>query len=218
MAKRSERLLHLQYNLTAMLSLRSELRRKVLTFFLMNREARVYVRQLAVALDADSTNLSRELARLAREGFLRAEPEGRQLYYSVNRTYPYLKPVFALLQGSVGIEPTLKRALQPLGGIESAWIFGSFAKGEADAASDIDLLIVGRPDQALLSREVRKAERALRREVSYTIFTSEELERRLARHDSFVTDIWNGKRIEVIRNGNDKAAEDRSKTGEAIPG
>jgi len=35
-----------------MISLRSELRRKVLTFFHMNREARVYVRQLAVELDA----------------------------------------------------------------------------------------------------------------------------------------------------------------------
>ena len=52
-----------------MLSLRSELRRKVLTFFYMNREGRVYVRQLAAELDADSTNLSRELAQLAREGF-----------------------------------------------------------------------------------------------------------------------------------------------------
>lgn len=71
-----------------MISLRSELRRKVLTFFHSNREARVYVRQLAVELDADSTNLSRELARLAREGFLRAEQEGRQLYYCVNLAYP----------------------------------------------------------------------------------------------------------------------------------
>jgi predicted nucleotidyltransferase len=201
-----------------MLSVRSELRRKVLTFFHMNREARVYVRQLAAALDADSTNLSRELARLAREGFLRSEPEGRQLYYSVNRAYPYLKPIFALLQGSVGIEPTLKRALQPVGGIASAWIFGSFAKGEADAASDIDLLVVGQPDQALLSREVRKAERALRREVSYTVFTPEELQRRLARRDPFVTDIWNGKRIGLIQNGNDETAEDRSEAGEAISG
>jgi hypothetical protein len=57
---------------------------------------------LAVALEADSTNLSRELARLAHEGFLRPEVEGRQLYYSVNREYPYLKPVFALLKGLVG--------------------------------------------------------------------------------------------------------------------
>ncbi len=200
-----------------MISLRSELRRKVLTFFHMNREARVYVRQLAAELDADSTNLSRELARLAQDGFLRAEQEGRQLYYSVNRSYPYLKPVFALLQGSVGIEPALKRALQPVGGIESAWIYGSFAKGEADAASDIDLLIVGQPDQALLSQEVRKAEKLLRREVSYTVFTRQELKRRLAKRDPFVTDIWNGKRIGLIQDGNDKTAEGRSQAGKAIP-
>lgn len=80
-------------------------------------------------------------------------PEGRQLYYSVNRSYPYLKPVFALLQGSVRIVPTLKRAVEPAAGIASAWIFGPFAKEEADAASDVDLPIVGRPDPALLSRE-----------------------------------------------------------------
>ena len=42
-----------------MISLCSRLRRKVLTFFYVNRSARVYVRQLAVALDVDSSNLSR---------------------------------------------------------------------------------------------------------------------------------------------------------------
>ncbi|MGC9222517.1 MAG: nucleotidyltransferase domain-containing protein [Terracidiphilus sp.] len=215
---RSYLLLQLQYTFTAMLSLRSELRRKVLTFFYMNRKRRVYVRQLAAELDADSTNISRELARLAREGFLNAEREGRQLYYSVNHAYPYLKPVFALLHGSVGIEPTLKRALEPVAGIASAWIFGSFAKDEADAASDIDLLIVGKPDQVLLSREIRKAEKAVHREVSYTVFTPHELNRRLARRDPFVTDIWNGKRIGLIQDGNDKTAEGRSQASKAIPG
>ena len=199
-----------------MISLRSELRRKVLTFFHLNREARVYVRQLAAALESDSTNLSRELARLSREGFLRAEQEGRQLYYSVNRSYPYLRSVFALLQGSVGIEPALKRALQTVEGIESAWIFGSFAKGEADASSDIDLLIVGCPDQALLSREIRKVEKVVRREVSYTVFTPQELKRRLARHDTFVNDIWNGNRIGLIQNDKDEKAKDRSQAGKAI--
>ncbi|MGD0631365.1 MAG: nucleotidyltransferase domain-containing protein, partial [Terracidiphilus sp.] len=154
-----------------MISLRSELRRKLLTFFFVNRTARVYVRQLATALEADSTNVSRELARLRQEGLLRSETEGRQLYYSVNRDYPYLKPVFALLQGSVGIQPTLKHALQAVPGIRSAWIFGSIAKNEADAASDIDLLIVGKPDQAELAAEVRKAEKTLRREINYTVLT-----------------------------------------------
>jgi len=67
----------MQYNFTAMISLRSDLRRKLLTFFYVNRSARAYVRQLAVELQVDSTNLSRELARLEREGLLRSEIEGR---------------------------------------------------------------------------------------------------------------------------------------------
>ena len=134
-----------------MISLRSELRRKLLTFFYVNPSARVYVRELAAALGADSTNVSRELASLRREGFLRSEAEGRQLYSSVNPAYPYLKPVFALLRGTVGIVPALKHALASIPGIESAWLYGSFAKNEADAASDIDVLIVGQPDQGQLA-------------------------------------------------------------------
>jgi predicted nucleotidyltransferase len=201
-----------------MISLRSELRRKLLTFFYVNRTARVYVRQLAVALEADSTNVSRELTRFAQEGLLRSEAEGRQLYYSVNRDYPYLKPVFALLQGWVGIQPSLIHALETVPGIRSAWIVGSFAKNEADAASDIDLLIVGKLDQAELASEVRKAEKTLRREINYTILTSKELKRRLLKRDPFITDIWKGKRIELISHDDHQAAEDRSQTSAAVFG
>ena len=201
-----------------MISLRSELRRKVLTFFYVNRTARVYVRQLAAALSVDSTNLSRELRRLEREGFLRAEVEGRQLYYGVNRDYRYLMPVFALLGGAVGIEPTLKETLRAVKGIEAAWIYGSFAKGEADAASDIDVLIVGEPDQAQLAAEIRQAEKTLRREINYTVLTSRELNRRLAKRDAFIADIWNGKRVELMGNGDDETATRQSQASEAVPG
>jgi uncharacterized protein len=208
----------MQYNYTAMISLRSELRRKLLTFFYVNRSARVYVRQLAGELHADSTNLSRELARLEREGLLHSEIEGKQRYYSINRAYPYLKPLFTMLQGSIGIEPALKDALKAVDGVKSAWLFGSFAKNEADAASDIDLLIVGEPDQAQLAVETRKAEKALRREINYTVLTPRELKRRLNKSDPFIADIWNGKRIELIGQHDDEAAKGRSQTGASVPG
>jgi predicted nucleotidyltransferase len=200
-----------------MISLRSDLRRKLLTFFYVNRSARIYVRQLAVALAADSTNVSRELARLAREGLLRAETEGRQLYYSINRDYPYLKPVFSLLQGSIGIEPELRHALQAVPGIQQAWLFGSFAKNQADASSDIDLLLIGEPDQAQLAVQLRRAEKTLRREINSTVFTPQELKRRLRKADPFVTDIWNGNRVELIAHG-DEAAENRHQAGAAVLG
>jgi len=188
-----------------MFALRSELRRKLLTYLYTNRSARAYVRQLANALDVDSTNLSRELARLEREGLLRSEIEGRQRYYSINPHYRYLKAVFSLLQGTIGIVPTLRAALDHVRGIDRAWLYGSFAKNEADATSDIDLLIVGQPDIGNLAAEIRKLEKILNREVSYTIFRPEELKRRLAAHDPFLTDVCLGKRIELIGNEQDRA-------------
>jgi predicted nucleotidyltransferase len=201
-----------------MISLRSELRRKLLTFFYVNRSARVYVRQLAGELQVDSTNLSRELARLEREGLLQSEVEGRQRYYCVNRKYPYLKPLFTMLQASVGVQPALKRAVEAVSGIQSAWLYGSFAKNEVDSASDIDLLIVGLPDQSRLASKIRATEKMLRREINYTVLTSQELEDRLAAGDAFINDIWNGKRIEVVDNGKDQAAEGRSEASAAVPG
>lgn len=111
-----------------------------------------------------------------------------------------------MLQGSVGIQPTLKHALERVAGIRSAWIFGPFAKNEADAASDIDLLIIGKPDQAELATEVRKAEKALRCEINYTVLTREELKHRLQNRDPFVTDIWTGKRIELVSHDDHQAA------------
>jgi len=187
-----------------MLSLRSQLRRKLLTYFFANRSARVYVRQLANALDVDSTNLSRELARLEQEGFLRSEIEGRQRYYSINPGYPWLKAVFSLLQGTVGIVPTLASALHRVPGIAKAWLYGSFAKNEADATSDIDLLIVGEPDAGNLAAVISRLEKTLKREVNYTVLKPQELRRKLAVHDAFLTDVWQGKRIELIDNGQDK--------------
>lgn len=181
-----------------MISLRSDLRRKLLSYLYLNRSARVYVRQLAGILDVDSTNLSRELARLEQEGLLRSEVEGRHRYYSINPKYPYLKPVFALLQGSVGLVPTLESTLHHVRGIEHAYLYGSFAKNEADASSDVDLLVVGRPDVEELAAEVAKAEKVLNREISYTVFKPRELERKLAVGDPFLTDVWQGKRIQVI--------------------
>jgi predicted nucleotidyltransferase len=181
-----------------MLSLRSELRRKLLTYFYANRSARAYVRQLAGVLAVDPTNLSRELARLEREGLLRSEIEGRQRYYSIDPKYPYLKPMFAILQGSVGLAPTLASSLRQVAGIHHAYLYGSFAKNEADAASDIDLLVIGTPDAAELAESIGETEKVLNREISYTVLKPRELEKKLAAEDPFLTDVWDGKRIQVI--------------------
>ena len=191
-----------------MISLRSDLRKGLLTHLYSNRSARFYVRQMAALLGVDPTNLSRELSRLETEGLLRSEIEGRQRYYSINPKYPYLKPLFTMLQGSIGIVPTLQHALKGIRGVGAAYIYGSLAKGEADASSDIDLLIIGQPEQSALASEIRRAEKMLHREVNYTLLKPQELKRKLNMHDPFVTDIWEGKRITLIDNEQNEATAD----------
>jgi predicted nucleotidyltransferase len=124
--------------------------------------------------------------------------EGRQRYYSINPGYPYLKPLFTMPRGSVGMLPTLKDGLKHLEGIDSAYIYGSFAKNEADASGDIDLLIIGQLDQAALASTVKRAEKLLSREVNYTVLNPQELAQKLKARDPLVTDIWLGKRIALI--------------------
>jgi predicted nucleotidyltransferase len=164
------------------------------------------VRQLATVLRVDSTNLSRELARLEEEGLLRSEIEGRQRYYSINPQYSHLRAVFSLLQGTVGVVPALRDALRRVEGIEQAYLYGSFAKNEQNAASDIDLLIIGKPDAADLALEVAGLEKMLNREVSYTALKRQELKKKLSSNDPFFSDVWQGKRVELIGNEQDKAA------------
>ena len=48
--------------------------------------------------------------------------------YIAHPDIPYLKPLFTMLQGSVGMLPTLKDGLEHLKGIQFAYIYGSFAK------------------------------------------------------------------------------------------
>ncbi len=72
-----------------MIQLRSNLRKALLTHYLVNRSVSHYVRELASLLGVDPTNLSRELHRLEVDGLFRSELRGNQKYYSLNPKYPF---------------------------------------------------------------------------------------------------------------------------------
>jgi hypothetical protein len=59
-------------------------------------------------------------------------------------------------------------------------------------------LIVGRPEASELAATVGQLEKLLNREVNYSVITEQELGRKLADQDPFLTDIWNGKRVDLI--------------------
>src|ERR1022692_2936858 len=122
-----------------MLDLRSKARRQLLAYYFTNPSARLHLRDLAERLAIDPSNLSKELQRLEREGLFRSEVSGRQKYFQLNRKYPLFTEVRGIVAKTIGAGSRIAESLKKIGGIEEAYLFGSFARSEQDAASDIDL-------------------------------------------------------------------------------
>jgi predicted nucleotidyltransferase len=188
-----------------MLDFRSKARQHLLAYYFSNPTARHHLRDLAERLGIDPSNLSKELGRLEREGLFGSEVSGRQKYFQLNREYPLFDEVRRIVAKTIGAAPVIAQSLKRIEGIDEAYLYGSFASNQQDAASDIDVLMVGAPREEVLAQTMRKLERQLGREINYTVLTSKEFEARRARKDAFLEDVWHNKRIPLI--GTDEEAK-----------
>jgi len=138
------------------------------------------ITELARATGVPQPSASREVARLGEAGILRVggSRNNRQVSAEVDSAiFPELQ---SLLLKTVGPKPILETCLSDVAGIESAFIYGSWARryeGEAGAPpGDIDLLVVGTPQVDAVYDVAEKAAAQLSREVNPTVLTRYEWE------------------------------------------
>ena len=177
---------------------RSRVRRDLLTLFFARPGVTAHVRDLARQLGWSATIVGRELERLERAGIVRSERIGNVRRYSVNEESPLAPDVRSLVQKTVGVEAHLRAALAGLPGVEEAFLFGSYARGDERATSDIDLLVIGQVDQEELSERVVDVERDLGRDVNVVTYTREEIDRLRADGDRFVSTVLDGPRVQLV--------------------
>jgi predicted nucleotidyltransferase len=181
-----------------MLDFRSKARQHLLAYYFTNPHARHHLRELAARLDIDPSNLSKEMARLERDGLFRSEKSGRQKYFQLNREYPLFNEVSQIVAKTIGVAPMIAQTLKKIAGIEQGYLYGSVARSQHDANSDIDVLVIGEPSEELLARSMAKLEKKLGREINYTVMTPGEFKERKHRKDSFLQDVLRNKRISLI--------------------
>ena len=134
-----------------MLDLRSKARQQLLAYYFTNPTARHHLRDLAERLSIDPSNLSKELGRLERDGLFRSEVIGRQKYFQLNREYPLFDEVRKIVAKTIGAAQLIGQAVKRIEGIDEAYLYGSFASNQQDAASDIDVLVIGSPREERFS-------------------------------------------------------------------
>jgi predicted nucleotidyltransferase len=181
-----------------MLDLRSKARQRLLAYFFTNPTARHHLRDLAERLSIDPANLSKELRRLEHEGLFESDVIGRQKYFQLNRAYPLFQEVRGIVTKTVGAAPLIAQSLKGIDGIEEAYLYGSFARNQQDAASDIDVLVIGTPHDGALAASLRRLERQFGREINYTVLTRKEFEARRARKEAFLEGVWHNKRLSLV--------------------
>jgi len=164
---------------------RSRVRDRILLEFFAKPGTTAHVREMARRVNASAPTVGDELAELARLGVLQTNTIGRSLVYSVNERSPLLGEIRALVQKTIGIEGLIAKAVEGLAGVEAAYIFGSHAAGTDTAHSDVDLLIIGRPNRVTLSEKLAPVERAIGRDVNVVTKTEAQMRERRRSGDSF---------------------------------
>ena len=88
--------------------------------------------------------------------------------------------------------------LQRMGRVKEAFIYGSYASGEADAGSDLDLMIIGEIDLSQLAPVISALERELNRPINYSFYPEKEWNEKAATNDSFWENVTKGKKVVLI--------------------
>jgi len=171
-------------------SLFSKTKQKILALLFLHPEKQYYLREMVRHTGVSQGTLHRELKSLLNDGILLSERRNNQIFYSVNTSGPIYIELRGIIFKSFGVRDILKKALKPLERkIKVAFIYGSIARNEDTAGSDIDLMLIGRLTFMESTNPISEAEKILGRTVNPTIFPVDEFRQKLQSKNHFLSSV-----------------------------
>lgn len=177
-------------------------RQRVLAVLFGNPGRSFYANEVIALAQSGTGAVQRELAALSEAGLLTVTKQGNQKHYQANADAPVFAELRGLVLKTMGLADVLKVALAPLAAqIDLAFVYGSVAKQQDTAHSDIDVMIVsaglGYGD---VFGALEGATATLGRKVNPTLYTPAELVKRINLDNAFVTRVLQQPKIWLIGN------------------
>ncbi|MFN0039051.1 MAG: nucleotidyltransferase domain-containing protein [Burkholderiales bacterium] len=155
-----------------------------------------YVREVVAAAGAGGSQVQKELDNLARAGLVLREPRGNQVWFRANPASPVFAELKSLVAKTFGIADIVREALRPFSGkIAAAFIYGSVARGEHDAASDVDVLVVGDVAPSRIAPVQLELGATLGRRISLVFYDTAEMTEHIATREHFVSNVMSQPKI-----------------------
>ena len=137
-----------------------------------------------------------ELIKLTEIGLLEKKKTGNIHLFYVNKDSVFFNELASIVRKSSGFEKAIEKQLKSIEDIEFAFIFGSFAEGKFRPDSDIDIMIIGKPDIMKINEAINKAEKIIGRSIQYVVYPLEEFKKK--RNHGFVNNVMKQKKIFLI--------------------
>ena len=173
---------------------------RVLGLLFGQPERSFYATELISLAGVGSGAVQRELASLSQSGLVTVKAVGNQKHYQANPASPIYDELCGMVRKTVGLAEPLRAALAPLARqIKAAFVYGSIAKKEDTATSDIDLMLVS--DTLTFGDTIlalQAATELLGREVNPNILTQQDFAKRLAEDGSFVSRVMSQPKVWLI--------------------
>ena len=186
----------------------AKVQQRVLGVLFGNPTRSFYANEVIGLARSGTGAVQRELARLEASGLVTVTRVGKQKHYQANANSPVFEELRALALKTFALADVLRAALVPLSqSIRAAFVYGSVAKAQDTATSDIDLMIVSdRLTYAELFAALEEASAQLGRKVAPTIYSSKELAKRVKQDNAFVTRVLAQPKLWLIGDESDLAA------------
>jgi len=181
-------------------------RRSLLIGFLRRPTERFYMREVIRFVGKGQGVTQRELANLVEAGILTRENDHGRTYFRVNQSCPIYPELHSLVEKTAGLSMVLTRALEQIPGVDLAFVFGSVARGEARADSDVDLAVVGDVRFREVIAALRPAQQTLGREINPVTYSPADLRQRLLEGNRFVQDLVGGPKVFIVGSADDLEA------------
>jgi uncharacterized protein len=158
-----------------------------------------YTRQIAREVNASVGAVQRELENLSKVGLIVRNSVGSQVFYQANRDAPIFREMQGLVNKTVGIFSVLRSALHPLAKrVLVAFVYGSVAREEETAQSDVDLLVVGKATLEEVLSRLSTVEKSIRRPINPTVYSVAEFKSKLASGNHFLTAVLKGQKVFLL--------------------
>ncbi len=158
-----------------------------------------YTREIAREVDASVGAVQRELENLSKVELILRKSVGSQVFYQANRDTPIFPEMQALINKTIGIFGVLRSALHPLSKrIVAAFVYGSVAREEETAQSDVDLMVVGKATLDEVLSRLSTAEKGIGRSINPTVYSLAEFKSKLAAGNHFLTSVLKGQKVFLV--------------------